>query len=290
MALLQHADPASGARGPAPRMTLAVAVLAVTLMGPGPAAVDATPSLPSALRGLRRDTAPYKGFTGIRARGDSARKVFFHDQTIAVVEVSMDYNAMDLQNCELIEVNKASVAREALQNLSTIAKPSALGFADMNALMRRCQELDGAGAGGLGPGASQAAATRRKIDDSPDPKSLLSGILPGTKWCGTGDIAANYFDLGTEKDIDRCCRTHDLCPVKVRAFQSRYGLSNMSFYTKSHCICDDMLLTCLKASRRPTANIMGNIYFNLLRVPCVEDVVDAESSRTVRKYRNPKRY
>lgn len=56
--------------------------------------------------------------------------------------------------------------------------------------------------------------------------------LAGTKWCGTGDIAANYFDLGTEKEIDRCCRTHDLCPVKVRAFQSRYGLNNMSFYSK----------------------------------------------------------
>ncbi|KAE8742304.1 hypothetical protein FOCC_FOCC012183 [Frankliniella occidentalis] len=161
----------------------------------------------------------------------------------------------------------------------------------MNALMRRCQELDVAAGGPWAPPAQAvASATRRKIDDSPDPSSLLSGILPGTKWCGTGDIAANYFDLGSEKDIDRCCRTHDLCPVKVRAFQSRYGLSNMSFYTKSHCICDDMLLTCLKASKRPTANIMGNIYFNLLRVPCVEDVVDSDSPQTVRRYRNPKRY
>ncbi|XP_034251452.1 group 3 secretory phospholipase A2, partial [Thrips palmi] len=243
-----------------------------------------------ALRGLRRDTAPYKGFSGIRVRGDSARKVFYHDQTIAVVEASMDYNAVrDLQNCELIEVNKASLAREALQNLSSIAKPSPLGFADMSALMRRCQELS------LGSDTVQASPLagpnkQRKIDDNPDPTSLLSGILPGTKWCGTGDIAANYFDLGTEKDIDRCCRTHDLCPVKVRAFQSRYGLSNMSFYTKSHCVCDDMLLQCLKASQRPTANIMGNIYFNLLRVPCVEDTQDAETARTARRYRPSKRY
>lgn len=289
MALLPH-DDAVAARGLVPRATLAVALLAIALVHPT-TVVEAQPSLPSALRGFRRDTAPYKGFTGIRARGDSARRVFFHDQTIAVVEVSMDYNSMELQNCELIEVNKASVAREALQNLSTIAKPTTLGFADMNALMRRCQELDVAAGGPWAPPAQAvASATRRKIDDSPDPSSLLSGILPGTKWCGTGDIAANYFDLGSEKDIDRCCRTHDLCPVKVRAFQSRYGLSNMSFYTKSHCICDDMLLTCLKASKRPTANIMGNIYFNLLRVPCVEDVVDSDSPQTVRRYRNPKRY
>lgn len=68
------------------------------------AGVAAVPALPGAFRGLRRDTAPYKGFSGVRLKGDSARKVFFHDQTIAVVEVSMDYNDMSLHNCELIEV------------------------------------------------------------------------------------------------------------------------------------------------------------------------------------------
>ncbi|KAJ1530810.1 hypothetical protein ONE63_005658 [Megalurothrips usitatus] len=271
-------------------MLVPAVVLALALAQP--ALAEPLPALPAAFRGLRRDTAPYKGFSGVRVRSDSARKVFFHDQTIAVVEVSKDYNTMDLQNCELIEVNKAGLAREALQNLSTIAKPSQLGFPDMSALMRRCQALDearaAAAAGGQGPAA--VAATKRKIDDNPDPSSLLSGILPGTKWCGTGDIASNYFDLGTERDIDRCCRTHDLCPVKVRAFQSRYGLSNMSFYTKSHCVCDDMLLQCLKASNHSTANIMGNIYFNLLRVPCVEDVEDASVARMERRYRSAKRY
>lgn len=30
-----------------------------------------------------------------------------------------------------------------------------------------------------------------------NPFSVFSGILPGTKWCGTGDIAATYRDLGT---------------------------------------------------------------------------------------------
>lgn len=51
-----------------------------------------------------------------------------------------------------------------------------------------------------------------------------------------------------------------------------------------------MLLQCLKASHRPTANIMGNIYFNLLRVPCVEDAHDGDSARTARRYRPSKRY
>lgn len=54
----------------------------------------------------------------------------------------------------------------------------------------------------------------------------------GTKWCGTGDIASTYNDLGTETIMDRCCRTHDLCPVKIRAYQRRYKLHNNSLYTK----------------------------------------------------------
>lgn len=64
------------------------------------------------------------------------------------------------------------------------------------------------------------------------PFSLFSGIIPGTKWCGTGDIADTYHDLGEDATMDRCCRTHDLCPLKVRAYQKRYNLNNNSIYTK----------------------------------------------------------
>lgn len=96
-------------------------------------------------------------------------------------------------------------------------------------------------------------------------------FVSGTKWCGTGDIANDYFDLGTEPSVDTCCRSHDLCPVKVRARSQRYNLTNNSLYTKSHCRCDDNLYNCLKLSNSQTANIMGNIYFNLVQVPCIED-------------------
>lgn len=101
----------------------------------------------------------------------------------------------------------------------------------------------------------------------------------GTKWCGTGDIAKDYYDLGTEPAVDKCCRAHDLCPVKVRAFSQRYNVTNDSLYTKSHCLCDDRLFNCLKDSLSPTAHIMGTIYFNLVQIPCLED------TNGVRKYR-----
>lgn len=69
--------------------------------------------------------------------------------------------------------------------------------------------------------------------------------------------------------MDRCCRDHDICPVKVRAYQSRYNLTNNSIYTKSHCVCDDLLYQCLKKSSAQASQLMGTIYFNLVQVPCI---------------------
>lgn len=108
----------------------------------------------------------------------------------------------------------------------------------------------------------------------------IAFLIAGTKWCGTGDIAKDYFDLGAEVSVDMCCRAHDLCPVKIRAYSNRYNLTNNSLYTKSHCICDDTLFNCLKMSRTNTAQFMGNVYFNLVQVPCVEE------GKTGRRFRN----
>ena len=44
----------------------------------------------------------------------------------------------------------------------------------------------------------------------------------------------NYFR------VDKCCRAHDHCPVKVKAFSNSYGATNYHLYTKSHCACDDL--------------------------------------------------
>lgn len=37
-----------------------------------------------------------------------------------------------------------------------------------------------------------------------NPFSLFSGVFPGTKWCGTGDIAKNFHDLGTVRNTRSC--------------------------------------------------------------------------------------
>lgn len=51
--------------------------------------------------GISGNTSPYKGFSGFRLRTDSIRMVYYHEQTIAVVELG---SGRRLYNCELIEV------------------------------------------------------------------------------------------------------------------------------------------------------------------------------------------
>ncbi|KAL3857949.1 hypothetical protein ACJMK2_012574, partial [Sinanodonta woodiana] len=51
-------------------------------------------------------------------------------------------------------------------------------------------------------------------------------IFPGTKWCGKGDLAKCYDDLGPDQETDSCCRDHDCCPYIIPPFTSRYNLFN----------------------------------------------------------------
>ena len=59
----------------------------------------------------------------------------------------------------------------------------------------------------------------------------LSDLLSGTKWCGLGDEARNYHDLGDAAHVDICCRAHDHCPVRLKALHVDYGVINLSPYT-----------------------------------------------------------
>ncbi|XP_012546102.1 uncharacterized protein LOC101744895 isoform X1 [Bombyx mori] len=77
-------------------------------------------------------------------------------------------------------------------------------------------------------------------------------ILPGTKWCGAGQLASDYEELGDETAVDRCCRKHDNCQTNIGNFRRRFGYFNYRPYTISHCRCD----------RRPKREVL-----ELLRVP-----------------------
>ncbi|XP_041349230.1 group 3 secretory phospholipase A2-like [Gigantopelta aegis] len=101
-------------------------------------------------------------------------------------------------------------------------------------------------------------------------RDLLSGwfIFPGTKWCGDGDIAESYDDLGYDIGTDSCCRKHDNCKYIIERFTWKYNLFNYRFTTMSHCECDNRFRKCLKQSTSATAHLMGKIFFNVIAPQC----------------------
>lgn len=250
-----------------------------------PPALTSIPSLSSYTHQFvgRKISDQMKSYSGQRFSNESLIMIYFNDQTIAVVELGP---AKLLLNCELIEIYDDKEGVMLLQKLSSINKPLEITFKDMVKLMNQCDIVDKQNEMNRHPHLSKE---QRSVDGGgaglfpQNPFSLLSGIVPGTKWCGTGDIATSYSDLGFEKTMDRCCRQHDLCPVKIRAYQNRYNLINNSLYSKSHCTCDDMLFSCLKKTNTSAAQVMGSIYFNLVQVPCLQETPKGLQFRKARE-------
>ncbi|XP_046346212.1 uncharacterized protein LOC124126741 [Haliotis rufescens] len=101
-------------------------------------------------------------------------------------------------------------------------------------------------------------------------RDLFSGwlIFPGTKWCGDGDVADSYDDLGYDRKTDACCRKHDSCPHIIERFSYKYNYFNYKFHTLSHCNCDNRFRRCLKRSKSSTAKLVGQLFFNILNPQC----------------------
>ncbi|KAH8244726.1 hypothetical protein KR038_001905 [Drosophila bunnanda] len=288
------------------RLQLLASVLLCGLLGYLTSEAVAKPtlsfSLPQGLQGFpsfqsftqqiieQRSVRQMKKYSGKRVSNDSLIMIYYHDQTIAVTELGPQKL---LLGCELIEIYNEKEGKMLLDGLSHYNRPLEIKFDEMLKLMDQCEHVDklsfasrhkASKLEGSGGGGERSSSSNSGSDSSStavslkfganilprSPFSLLSGIIPGTKWCGTGDIANTYSDLGSEMAMDRCCRQHDLCPVKIRAYQHKYELENDSLYTKSHCICDDMLFSCLKMTNTSASQLMGSIYFNLVQVPCLD--------------------
>ncbi|XP_017079283.1 phospholipase A2 [Drosophila eugracilis] len=87
-------------------------------------------------------------------------------------------------------------------------------------------------------------------------------VVPGTKWCGPGNIADNYDDLGTEKEVDMCCRAHDNCEEKISPRQEAFGLQNDGIFPIFSCACEAAFRSCLTALHNGHSLTLGRIYFN----------------------------
>lgn len=90
--------------------------------------------------------------------------------------------------------------------------------------------------GGVGEIGQNSMAERSRKKRSPINRFLM---FPGTKWCGRGQTATHYDDIGEDKEADVCCRDHDCCPDLIPSFSSRYNVFNYRFHAILHCECDN---------------------------------------------------
>ncbi|KAB5550170.1 hypothetical protein PHYPO_G00050750 [Pangasianodon hypophthalmus] len=118
----------------------------------------------------------------------------------------------------------------------------------------------------------QEAADRKPAagDILPLRRSKRGFTYPGTLWCGAGNIADSYDQLGEFAETDKCCRTHDHCPHIIHAFSSKYGFTNFKWHSISHCDCDNAMKQCLRAVNDTSSRVVGQAFFNVIEVPCFE--------------------
>ncbi|KAK0154351.1 Group 3 secretory phospholipase A2 [Merluccius polli] len=95
-------------------------------------------------------------------------------------------------------------------------------------------------------------------------------IVPGTLWCGSGNKALSYEDLGVFTRTDSCCREHDQCQNTILSFQSKFGVFNRNMFTMSHCDCDNRFHSCLRKANDSISEVVRYTFFNLLKMNCFE--------------------
>lgn len=86
-------------------------------------------------------------------------------------------------------------------------------------------------------------------------------IAPNTKWCGRGQTADKYSQLGGASKADKCCRRHDHCKFNIYAMTTKWQLFNMRPFTISHCNCDMRFVSCVEH----IDNIVDTFNLNILK-------------------------
>lgn len=95
-------------------------------------------------------------------------------------------------------------------------------------------------------------------------------IFPGTKWCGQGNSAENFHDLGVFNETDACCRDHDFCEDIIQSGRTKHNLINPYGTTRLHCKCDEALRQCFRKINSMVSNTVGYIFFSLLQTQCFD--------------------
>ncbi|GFV58003.1 phospholipase A2 [Trichonephila clavipes] len=100
--------------------------------------------------------------------------------------------------------------------------------------------------------------------------SALNEQTLGTNYCGQGNIAENYHDLGVFNETDACCREHDYCDDIIRPGRTKHNLINPFGTTRLHCKCDQALRDCFRKANSVVSNTVGYIFFSVLQTQCFD--------------------
>lgn len=178
----------------------------------------------------------------------------------AAVVLSAVSPAGELINCSVM-VNQVLVREFLLEcrleeNRGTLRYPQAR-FTHMDEAKRMCHELRG--------GVEKDDTGHSALPDKVFKRSKRGFTYPGTLWCGAGNMADHYDQLGESRpqkkkvhrriglsqnsliftcsgeftETDSCCRTHDHCPHVIHAFSTKYGYTNFKWHSICHCDCDN---------------------------------------------------
>lgn len=69
------------------------------------------------------------------------------------------------------------------------------------------------------------------VEQEPPPQERINLSYPGTRWCGPGNTADDYDDLGAHPQEDKCCRQHDHCD-NMASHESKNNLTNDDYFTR----------------------------------------------------------
>ncbi len=86
--------------------------------------------------------------------------------------------------------------------------------------------------------------------------------------------------------LNRCCMDHEDCNRFIPAKQERYNYRNDREYTVYDCKCDDSFAECLKYADSYTADAVGDLYFNVLKMPCINFSEDGNGTTAVDTSKN----
>lgn len=171
-----------------------------------------------------------------------------------LVEIFEDRNTSEVTNCNilgdetLIKELLPTIPKDVLKDVTT---------SEMDKFVDKCLDQ---------PTKSEGSSLLDFLEEAFH--SLV--IVPGTKWCGPGDIAKEYDDLGSARSTDMCCRDHDHSLDNIPAFGKKHGLTNVLFYTMTNCADDHKFFNCLLNDSSPLSVVVGIGYFDVLKTRCFE--------------------